>query len=234
MQFVKGHTVHGDVHAFSKAMTRHIQGGRMSSYDITRQVQAWAARCDDITHGVIQRIMMPHPQGFSLADRGESDVGTAAEPLLFLDIALRRAWELNPHGLGLNAGDPVPPESGGVRQTGCYPGGLLSLGSAAGSPESRRLVRRRARSSRSLARLRLQSITSSHSMTGWRNCLMTLLHLWLPPRTLSTSWLRCLLSFRRIWRIRTTLRGRPSLMSMLLQSRVLVLHLLLPPRTDCW
>ena len=61
IQFVKGHTVHGDVHAFSKAMTRYIQGGRMSSYDITRQVQAWAARCDDITHGVIQRIMLPHP-----------------------------------------------------------------------------------------------------------------------------------------------------------------------------
>ena len=116
MQFVKGHTVHGDVHAFSKAMTRHIQGGRMSSYDITRQVQAWAARCDDITHGVIQRIMLPHPQGFSLADRGESVVGTAAAPLLFLDIALRRAYELNPHGLGLNAGDPVPPESGGIRR----------------------------------------------------------------------------------------------------------------------
>ena len=44
-QFIKGHTVHGDVHAFSKAMTRYIQGGRMSSYDITRQVQAWAFSC---------------------------------------------------------------------------------------------------------------------------------------------------------------------------------------------
>ena len=96
--FVKGHTVHGDVHAFSKAMTRYIQGGRMSAYDITRQVQAWASRCDDITHGIIQRIMLPHPQGFSLADRGESIVGTAAEPMKFLDMALRRAWELNPHG----------------------------------------------------------------------------------------------------------------------------------------
>ena len=85
----------------------------MSSYDITRQVQAWAARCDDITHGVIQCIMMPHPQGFSLADRGESVVGTAAEPLKFLDIALRRAWELNPHGGAMNAGAAVPPESGG-------------------------------------------------------------------------------------------------------------------------
>ena len=49
-QFMKGHTVHCDVHAFSKAMTRHIQGGPMSSYDITRQVRAWASRCDDITH----------------------------------------------------------------------------------------------------------------------------------------------------------------------------------------
>ena len=110
-QFVKGHTVHGDVHAFSKAMTRHIQGGRMSSYDITRQVQAWAARCDDITHGVIQRIMMPHPRGFSLADRGVSEVGTAAEPLKFLDVPLRRAWELNPNG-GNMAGDAqIPAEA---------------------------------------------------------------------------------------------------------------------------
>ena len=69
-QFVKGHSVHGDVHAFAKAMTRYIQGGRMSAYDITRQVQAWASRCDDITHGIIQRIMLPTPQGFSVADRG--------------------------------------------------------------------------------------------------------------------------------------------------------------------
>ena len=70
MQFVKGHSVHGDMHAFAKTMTRFIQGGRMSAYDITRQVQAWAARCDDITHGIIQRVMLPTPQGFSLADRG--------------------------------------------------------------------------------------------------------------------------------------------------------------------
>ena len=69
-QFIKGHTVHGDAHAFSKAMTRYIQGVRMSSYDIARQIQAWALRCDDITHGIIQRIMLPTPQGFSLADRG--------------------------------------------------------------------------------------------------------------------------------------------------------------------
>ena len=115
-QFIKGHTVHGDVHAFSKAMARYIQGGRMSSYDITRQVQAWASRCDDITHGIIQRVMLPHPQGFSLADRGGGVVGTAAAPLLFLDIALRRAYELNPHGLALQAADPVPPESGGIRR----------------------------------------------------------------------------------------------------------------------
>jgi len=114
MQFVKGHSVHGDVHAFAKAMTRIIQGGRMSSYDITRQVQAWAARCDDITHGIIQCIMQPTPRGFSLADRGESVVGTVAEPLKFLDIALRRAWELNPHGGAMNAGAPVPAESGGA------------------------------------------------------------------------------------------------------------------------
>ena len=66
--FVKGHSVHGDVHAFSKAMTRYIQGGRMSAYDTTRQAQAWASRCDGITHGIIQRIMLPHPQSFSLAD----------------------------------------------------------------------------------------------------------------------------------------------------------------------
>ena len=76
--FVKGHTVQGDVHAFSKAMTRYIQRGRMSAYDITRQVQDGASRCDDITHGIIQRIMPPHPQSFSLADRGESVVGTTA------------------------------------------------------------------------------------------------------------------------------------------------------------
>ena len=114
MQFVKGHSVHGDVHAFAKAMTRFIQGGRMSAYDITRQVQAWAARCDDITHGIIHSIMLPTPRGFSLADRGESVVGTAAEPLKFLDIALRRAWELNPHGGAMNAGAPVPAESGGA------------------------------------------------------------------------------------------------------------------------
>ena len=94
------------------SMTRYIQGGRMSAYDLTRQVQAWASRCDEITHGVIQRIMLPHPQGFSLADRGESVVGTAAEPLKFLDLPLRRAYELNPHGMALNAGDPVPAESG--------------------------------------------------------------------------------------------------------------------------
>jgi hypothetical protein len=42
-------------------------------------------------------------------------VGTAAEPLKFLDIALRRAHELNPHGLALYAGDVIPPESGGAR-----------------------------------------------------------------------------------------------------------------------
>jgi hypothetical protein len=108
------HTVHGNVHAFSKAMTRYIQGGQMSSYDITRQVQAWVARCDDI----IQRIMLPHPQGFSLADRGESIVGTAAEPMKYLDIPLRRAWELNPHGGGINVGAAVPAEQGGAaRQT---------------------------------------------------------------------------------------------------------------------
>ena len=88
----------------------------MSAYDITRQVQAWAARCDDITHGIIKHIMLPGPQGFSLARRGESVVGTDAEPLRFLDIALRCAHELHPHGLGLNAGDPVPAESGGARR----------------------------------------------------------------------------------------------------------------------
>ena len=114
--FVKGHTVHGDVHASSKAMTRYIQGGRTSAYDITRQVQAWAVWCDDITHGIIQRIMLPVPQGFSLADKGESVVGAAAEPLWFLDVALRRAHELNPHGLGLNASDPVPAENRGARR----------------------------------------------------------------------------------------------------------------------
>ena len=31
---VKGHSVHGDVHAFSKAMTRYIQGGRMYIYNV--------------------------------------------------------------------------------------------------------------------------------------------------------------------------------------------------------
>ena len=111
-QFVKGHTVHGDVHAFSKAMTRHIQGGRMSSYDITRQVQAWASCCDDITHGAIQRIILPHPRVFSLAHRGESVFGTAAEPLKFFDIPLRRAWELNPNGGAMNAAANIPAESG--------------------------------------------------------------------------------------------------------------------------
>ena len=113
-QFVKGHTVHDDVHTFSKAMTRHIQGGRMSSYDITRQVQAWASRCDDITHGVIQRIMLPHPRGFCLADRGESVVGTAVEPLKFLDVPLRRAWELDPNGGNIPADANIPAESGGA------------------------------------------------------------------------------------------------------------------------
>ena len=97
-QSIKGPTVHDDVHAFSKETTWYIQGGRMSSYDITRLVQAWALRCDDITHGIIQRIMLPHPQGFSLANSGESVVGTAVALLLFLDIALRRAYEPNPHG----------------------------------------------------------------------------------------------------------------------------------------
>ena len=38
--FVKGHSVHGDVHALAKAMTRYIQAGRMPAYDMTRQVQA--------------------------------------------------------------------------------------------------------------------------------------------------------------------------------------------------
>ena len=58
------------IHSFSKTMTRYIQGGRMSTYDITRQVQAWAARCDRITHGIIQRIISPDPQGLRLAQRG--------------------------------------------------------------------------------------------------------------------------------------------------------------------
>ena len=31
--FVKGHAVHGDVHAFAKAMACYIRGGRMSAYD---------------------------------------------------------------------------------------------------------------------------------------------------------------------------------------------------------
>ena len=60
--------------------------------------------------------MLPVPQGFSLADRGESAVGIADEPLKFLDIALRRAHELNPHGLALNVADAIPPESGGARR----------------------------------------------------------------------------------------------------------------------
>ena len=110
VRFVKRHSVYGDVHAFAKAMIRFIQGSRMSAYDITRQVQAWAARCDDITHGIIQRVMLPNPQGFGLAGRRESVVGTAAEPLKFLDIMLRRAWELNSHGGAMNAGAGIPPE----------------------------------------------------------------------------------------------------------------------------
>ena len=81
-------------------------------------VQAWALHCDDITHGIIRCIMLPHPQGFSVTDRGESVVGAAAEPLKFLVVALRRAHELNsnPHGLGLDFADPVPAESGGARR----------------------------------------------------------------------------------------------------------------------
>ena len=74
MQFVKGHSVHGDVHAFAKAMTRFIQGGRMSAYDITRQVQAWAARCDDITYGIIQSIMLPTPQGNFTVSKGQHNI----------------------------------------------------------------------------------------------------------------------------------------------------------------
>ena len=58
--------------------------------------------------------MLPTPQGFSLADKGESVVGTALEPLKFLDIPLSHTWELNLHGGAMNAGAGIPPESGGA------------------------------------------------------------------------------------------------------------------------
>ena len=201
------------MHAFSKAMTRYIQGGRTSSYDITRQVKAWASRCDDITHGIIQRIMLPHPQGFSLANRGESIVGTAAAPLLFLDIALRRAYE--PHGLALNAGDPIPPESGGIRRQ-------ASTLEEFSAWFCRRFARvEAAREAKSQIETRFgQTQAGEHHIQAFDNWLEKLpgdLAVSLATTThTSTSWLCCLLSFRRIWKIPTTLRGRLSLMSMLL------------------
>ena len=83
----------------------------MSAYATTRQVQAWASRCDDATHGIIQ----PRTRRVStLLTRGGGVVGTAAEPMKFLGIALRCAWGLNPHGEHTNAGAAVPAESGGA------------------------------------------------------------------------------------------------------------------------
>ena len=60
--------------------------------------------------------MVSFSASLCLADRGEGVVGTAAEPTKFMDIALRRAWELNPHGGHMNAGHgaAVPAASGGA------------------------------------------------------------------------------------------------------------------------
>ena len=77
---------------------------------MNRQVQAWASRCDDITHGIIQ--LAASKDGFALgaSDRGKGEVDTDLLTLMFLDIVQRCAYETDaaPGWLALVADAPVP------------------------------------------------------------------------------------------------------------------------------
>ena len=54
LAFVKGSTTQGNVHVFIQKMIRFIRGSRAASYDLVRQVQSIASRCDDVTYDKIQ------------------------------------------------------------------------------------------------------------------------------------------------------------------------------------